>query len=83
MILNPVITRVIRNSKNALLTVCILAIGYILVSAFVIFNVEADSFETFFDAVYWATVSLTTVRYSDIYPVTTAGRIITMNTDKE
>ncbi len=39
---------------------------------------EADSFETFFDAIYWATVSLTTVGYGDIYPVTTAGRIITM-----
>ena len=42
------------------------------------FNVEGDSFETFFEAIYWATVSLTTVGYGDIYPVTTAGRIITM-----
>ena len=73
-----IIIKVIKNSKNALLAVCTLAIGYILVSALVIFNVEADSFETFFDAIYWATVSLTTVGYGDIYPVTTAGRIITM-----
>lgn len=73
-----IIAKVIRNSKDALLAVCTLAIGYILVSALVIFNVEADSFETFFDAIYWATVSLTTVGYGDIYPVTTAGRIITM-----
>ncbi|MHC1695650.1 MAG: potassium channel family protein [Eubacteriales bacterium] len=55
-----------------------LAIGYILISALVIFNVEPDSFTTFFDAVYWATVSLTTMGYGDIYPVTTAGRVITM-----
>jgi len=73
-----IIAKVIRNSKNALLAVCTLAIGYIIVSALVIFNVEADSFETFFDAIYWATVSLTTVGYGDIYPITTAGRIITM-----
>lgn len=73
-----IIVKVIRNSKDALLAVCTLAIGYILVSALVIFNVEADSFETFFNAIYWATVSLTTVGYGDIYPVTTTGRVITM-----
>lgn len=73
-----IIIKVIKNSKDALLAVCTLAIGYIIISALVIFNVEADSFNTFFDAVYWATVSLTTVGYGDIYPVTTAGRVITM-----
>ncbi len=73
-----IIIRVMKKSKEALLAVCTLAIGYILVSALIIFNVEGDSFSTFFDAIYWATVSLTTVGYGDIYPVTTAGRIITM-----
>lgn len=70
--------KVIKNSSNALIAVCTLAIGYILISALVIFNVEGDSFSSFFEAVYWATVSLTTVGYGDIYPVTTAGRMITM-----
>ena len=55
-----------------------MAVGYILVSALVIYNVEPESFETFFDAVYWATISLTTVGYGDIYPVSTVGRIVTM-----
>lgn len=32
----------------------------------------------FFDAIYWVTVSLTAVGYGDIYPVSTAGRVITM-----
>jgi voltage-gated potassium channel len=73
-----IIAKVISNSRDALIAVCTLAIGYILVSALVIFNVEADSFKTLFDAIYWATVSLTTVGYGDIYPITTAGRIITM-----
>lgn len=35
-------------------------------------------FDNFFKAVYWATVSLTTMGYGDIYPATTIGRIVTM-----
>lgn len=61
-----------------MVAVCLLAIGYILVSALVIFNVEPESFKSFFEAIYWATVSLTTVGYGDIYPVSALGRIITM-----
>lgn len=73
-----IIGNVLRSSKDSLIAVCALAIGYIIISALVIFNVEPDSFDTFFDAVYWATVSLTTVGYGDIYPISTVGRIITM-----
>lgn len=73
-----IIIDVIREQKTPLLAVGTLAAGYVLISALVIFNVEPDSFGSFFDAVYWATVSLTTVGYGDIYPVSTAGRVITM-----
>jgi len=73
-----IIKNVLHNSKDSLVAVCILAAGYILISALIIFNVEPESFGTFFDAIYWATVSLTTVGYGDIYPVTTIGRVITM-----
>lgn len=72
------IINVFRQQKDSLLAMCYIAGGYILISALVIFNVEPQSFDTFFDAVYWATVSLTTVGYGDLYPVTTIGRIITM-----
>lgn len=72
------ILEVFKTQKKPLMTVGILAAGYVLISALVIFNVEPDSFDNFFEAVYWATVSLTTMGYGDIYPVTTLGRIVTM-----
>lgn len=73
-----IIINVIKDSKNSLITVCGFALMYIFVSALIIFNVEPETFNSFFDALYWATVSLTTVGYGDIYPVSDIGRIITM-----
>ena len=72
------IAAVFEKQREALLAVLCLAIGYILVSALVIFNVEPDTFNTFFDAVYWAVVSLTTVGYGDLYPSSDVGRTIAM-----
>ncbi len=73
-----VIVNVIRNQRMALLAVCSMAGAYILLSALIVFNVEPDTFDTFFEAVYWAVVSLTTVGYGDIYPVSATGRVVTM-----
>ena len=73
-----IIGAVVRNSKEALIIVASFACFYILVSALLVFNVEPDTFNTFFDAIYWATVSLTTVGYGDLYPVTTVGKAISM-----
>lgn len=72
------IVDVIKDQRAPLIAVLVLAVGYILISALVVFNVEPETFQDFFDAVYWASVSLTTVGYGDIYPITTAGRVITM-----
>ena len=73
-----ILGNVLEKSKDSLLTVGTLAAAYILVSALIIFNVEPETFNTFFDALYWATISLTTVGYGDIYAVSTIGRLITM-----
>ena len=72
------ILSVLKRQKDSLLVVLWLAVAYVLVSALVIFNVEPQTFDSFFDAVYWATISLTTMGYGDIYPVSTAGQVITM-----
>lgn len=73
-----VISNVIRKVKTQLVAVLILITIYIFVSAMLIFQLEPTLFETFFDALYWATISITTIGYGDIYPKTDMGRLITM-----
>ncbi len=72
------IASVVKKQKRSLLAVCYLAGGYIFLSALIMFQVEPKSFENFFDAVYWAAVTLTTVGYGDIYPLTDVGRVVSM-----
>ena len=73
-----IILQIFKKQKESLIVVGILAVGYVLVSALVVISIEPQTFPTYFDAVYWATVSLTTVGYGDIYAVSTAGKVITM-----
>ena len=72
------ILSVIKRERKGLYAVCVLAGGYILMSALIMFQVEPDSFDTFFDAIYWAVVTLTTVGYGDIYPTSDLGRVFSM-----
>jgi len=81
-----VLLRVIRKEQGVLLTVLGIAIFYVFLTALIMFNVEphvnaatgAVTFEDFFDALYWATVTLTSVGYGDMVPVTDIGRFISM-----
>ena len=81
-----VLGRVIRKEKGVLLTVLGIAVFYVFLTALIMFNAEPHinpvtgekTFRDFFDALYWATVTLTTVGYGDMVPVTDIGRFISM-----
>lgn len=78
--------RVLSKERDVLLSVLMLAVFYIFITALVMFNAEphinpntgAETFHSFFDALYWATVTLTTVGYGDLCPVTDIGRVVSM-----
>lgn len=78
--------RVFKKERYVLLTVLAIALFYIFTTALIMFNVELNKpdadgvvvFESFFDALYWATTSLTTVGYGDVYPVSDFGRVVSM-----
>lgn len=77
---------VLKKERHVLFGVLLLAIFYIFLTAMVMFNAEPHinpevgevTFANFFDALYWATVTLTTVGYGDLCPVTDVGRIVSM-----
>ena len=72
------VVAVIKQERRSLIAVLWLAAGYVLLSALIMYQVEPSNFETFFDAFYWAVVTLTTVGYGDIYPVSDLGRVFSM-----
>ena len=74
-----IMLRVIRKESKTLLTVLVMALSYVFCTALLIYNVDGEPMiKTFFDAIYWAACTLTTVGYGDVYPVTMTGRIIGM-----
>ena len=72
------IANVLRRVKKELGAVLAFTCIYIYTSALIIFQVEPHIFKNFFEAIYWATISITTIGYGDISPVTPVGRCVTM-----
>ncbi len=72
----------IGKQKRILITIFTLAGMFIFLAAILMYQIEheaqPDVYENFFDALYWAVATLTTVGYGDIYPITTLGRSLSM-----
>jgi len=73
-----IFNRIVRESRNALTVVMLFVISYIFLTALIVFNLEPQVFRHFVDALYWSTLTLTTVGYGDIVPQTLVGKLITM-----
>lgn len=70
--------RVFHKEKDNLFTVCYLVIGYVFLSALIMFQLEPDTFPSFLDAVYWSAITLMTVGYGDFHPVTNLGKMVSI-----
>ena len=77
---------VLKKERKVLSSVLFFAATYIFITALVMFNFEPrinpltgeETFRSFLDALYWSTVTLTTVGYGDLTPATDLGRLISM-----
>nr|MBL0708921.1 ion transporter [Sulfurimonas sp.] len=75
-------TSIILAKKFEFFTLLIFASIVIFVSSVVIYVMEANNpdspIDTLFEAVYWSIVTISTVGYGDITPVTQEGRVVAM-----
>ena len=73
------IKRVIRLSATRLVAAVALCLVVMLLSAIVIYTVEStvqpEQFPNVLASLWWAVMTLTTVGYGDVYPVTAIGRL--------
>ncbi len=70
--------RTIKKQKDSLIIVGASTLAYIFIAALLVFNIEPETFPSFLEALFWATSSLTTATYGDIFPSSPLGQIVSM-----
>ena len=75
-----VITSVLSSKKKQLVSSVAIILVLMLASSLCMYSLEnaaqPDVFKNAFSGIWWAASTLLTVGYGDIYPITTAGRIL-------
>ncbi len=71
---------VLQAERKALLASAVILLGFVLLSASAMYGAEHDAqpdkMGSIPAAMWWAIVTLTTVGYGDVYPVTVLGRMV-------
>lgn len=71
---------VIRAKKEELVITVVMALIILVIASSAMYSVERDaqpeSFGSIPDAMWWAVVTLATVGYGDVYPITPLGKIL-------
>lgn len=76
------IGQVFKNKASQLIS-SMLVVGLLMIIASVLmYNIEGtaqpDKFSNAFDSLWWAIATLTTVGYGDVYPITVAGKVLSI-----
>ena len=73
--------RVVKAKSNELISVITVLLVLLLVASSLVFvfenGVQPDNYSSTPETMWWGIITLTTVGYGDVYPVTVAGRLLT------
>ena len=73
--------RVVQAKSNELISVVTVLLALLLVASSLVFvfenGVQPDAYSSIPETMWWGIITLTTVGYGDVYPITIAGRLLT------